>query len=356
MHKELDSPHVAPIPDPVSGGNSGLKSVAKLMMGAVPWLVIAGLLYAGLFIKPKPVGSTVYPPAIDSNDLLLGAVASGDKTAWLVGNFGKILRTDDRGVTWRLQKSGTDEHLQDVDAWDANHALAVGNNGIVLRTEDGGNNWQQITVPRSTIANKMIRVHTLPGGEAWAVGEVGKILHSSDYGKTWTRMRPEEDVIINDIAVVAPDNIWAVGEYGRMFHSVDQGKTWQDVKSGAPGSLTAVAFRDGEHGVAVGVDGAFVWTADGGKEWHYLTGDQTGNTQHLLAVQWDTAENFWIATGNKGVWVKADPTVTKFTVGKFSDSDLSPHTKIVFMGNKAIVAGAHAGLWDGQTWTTLVGK
>jgi photosystem II stability/assembly factor-like uncharacterized protein len=356
MHKEFDIPEVSPKAGKVSAPGSNVNAVAKFAMGAVPWLIIAGLLYAGLFVKPKPVGSAVYPPAIDRNDLLLGATAIGDKTAWLVGNFGKILRTDDGGEHWRLQKSGTDEHLQDVDAWNDKQALAVGNNGILLETGDGGDHWAKITTPRSEIANKIIRVHTLPGGEAWAVGEVGKILHSSDYGLTWARMRPEEDVIINDLAVVAPDNIWAVGEYGRMFHSKDLGKTWIDVKTQSPGSITAVAFRDAENGVAVGVDGAILWTSDGGKEWHFIPGDKTGNIQHLLAVQWDAAESCWIATGNKGVWVKADPTVSKFTVGKFSSSDLSPHTKIVFMGKQVIVAGAHAGLWDGTTWTTLVGK
>jgi photosystem II stability/assembly factor-like uncharacterized protein len=356
MHKKFNTPQMTPEPIPALGSSGGLGAIAKFGMGTVPWLIIAGLLYAGLFIKPKSTGSAVYPPAIDRNDLLLGAASSGDKTAWLVGNFGKILRTDDGGDHWRLQKSGTNEHLQDIDAWDANHALVVGNNGILLQTKDGGNSWSKINVPRSDIANKIIRVHTLPGGEAWAVGEVGKILHSSDYGQTWTRMRPEEDVIVNDIAVVAPDNIWAVGEYGRMFHSRDQGKTWQDVKTLSQGSITAVAFRDAQNGVAVGVDGAILWTSNGGGEWHFVPGEKTGNIQHLFAVQWDAAENSWIATGNKGVWVRADPTMTKFTGGKFSSSDLSPHTKIVFMGNKAIVAGAHAGLWDRHSWTTLVGK
>ncbi len=41
-------------------------------IGVTPWLVIAGLLYVGLFVKPKPIGSTVIPTAIEARDRFYG--------------------------------------------------------------------------------------------------------------------------------------------------------------------------------------------------------------------------------------------------------------------------------------------
>jgi photosystem II stability/assembly factor-like uncharacterized protein len=37
---------------------------------------------------------------------------------WIVGNKGLILATDDGGLTWRVQHSGTQGHLETVFALD----------------------------------------------------------------------------------------------------------------------------------------------------------------------------------------------------------------------------------------------
>ena len=265
-------------------------------MGGAPWLLIAGLLYAGLFIKPEAAGSAVVPPSIERRDLLLG-VAVQDNTVWLAGNFGKILRSDDgKGEHWTVQVTGTEEHLQDIDAWDKDHAVAVGNGGTILVTTDGGGTWQPIVVELSEVANKLMRVKTGPDqGEAWAVGEMGAILHSTDFGRHWALMRPAEDVIMSDIEVSNPDDLLVVGEYGRMFHSRDHGRSWVARQSPSAASLTAIRFRDRLHGVAVGLDGALLWTADGGGTWNAVPPSRSGNVQHLFGVSWDPARGEWLA-------------------------------------------------------------
>src|SRR5207249_7061142 len=56
-----------------------------------------------------------------------------------VGGAGRILRTNDSGVTWNEQTSGTSANLNDVSfASDGLTGIAVGESGIILRTTNGG--------------------------------------------------------------------------------------------------------------------------------------------------------------------------------------------------------------------------
>jgi len=352
--------HARGLPDSGGGladGEHGAQSAMSRLLGAAPWLMIGGLLYAGLFIKPEPVGGAVVPPSIERRDLLLGVTSLGG-TQWLAGNFGKILKSEDGGGSWKVQSSGTGAHLQDIEAWDANRAVAVGNAATVLITADGGAIWKTVAVPHSDIGNKLMRVRvgTSPG-EAWAVGEMGAILHTLDFGASWQVMRPSEDVIMSDIDVSNPASLWIVGEYGRLFHSTDHGFTWTAIKSASASSLTAIEFRNRTHGLAVGLDGAMLATRDGGGTWEMLNDKGGATRQHLFGVKWDEMRGEWLAVGAKGVWVSVRGDFGSITTGRLSSSDLSAHTKIALSGTRAaIIAGASPGLWDRKSWQSLIGK
>src|SRR5690606_40207661 len=44
----------------------------KIFMAALPWMIIAALLCAGIFIRPQPVGSTIIPAPLESRDQFYG--------------------------------------------------------------------------------------------------------------------------------------------------------------------------------------------------------------------------------------------------------------------------------------------
>jgi photosystem II stability/assembly factor-like uncharacterized protein len=244
-----------------------------------------------------------------------------------------------------------------MDAWDKDHAVAIGNNATVLVTADGGASWKTVPVEHSSVGSKLFRVKvTASPGEAWIVGEVGAILHTTDFGQSWKVMRTPEDVIMSDIVAHTPDSLWIVGEYGRMFHSIDRGGSWESLKSPSNSSLTGVDFRDKDHGLAVGLDGVLLATSDGGKTWEKVADDKNPNRQHLFGVKWDQALQEWVAVGEKGVWVTVGANFDQFATGKLSPTDLSSHTKIATLGDKAIIAGSSPGIWDHAQWQSLVGK
>ncbi|MDR2189534.1 MAG: glycosyl hydrolase [Azonexus sp.] len=319
------------------------------MMSAVPWLIIAGLLWAGLFIKPQPVGQTVQPPVLEQRDYYYGlAVLSGSRR-WLAGSNGKIIQIEGDGRA-SLLAAGLGETLQDIAVWDAQRGVAVGNEGIIVRTADGGKTWQAVAdVPKSAVANKLNRVRLGADGLAIATGEMGALLITEDYGATWRRLRPEEDQAWNDIALLPDNKRLIVGEFGRIAISHDAGLTWSDIPSPVDVSLMSVAFRDPQNGLAVGLEGIVLLTADGGQTWRTLA---TPLHDHLYDIVWDAAHNRWVGAGSLGCWLTVGID-GQAESGRLDAQDLTWHVRAVPEGDILWFIGANVGRWDGQTWSPL---
>jgi photosystem II stability/assembly factor-like uncharacterized protein len=336
----------------VHAPRSALNRAAKVASSTAPWLIIAGLLWAGLFIKPQSAGSTVTPSVLERRDFFYGMAVPAPDVLWLAGSNGKIVRSEDGGRNWQLQAIPTKVNFQDIAAWDAQHAVAVGNQGVVATTADAGRNWKLAEAPKSSVANKLTRVVALAQGQAWAVGEMGALLHSGDFGNTWQRKRAEEDVGWNDVAFADANTGWVVGEFGRILRTRDGGATWLAVEAPVKSSLMGVAFRDASNGVAVGLEGVVLATGDAGVTWQAV---KSGTAEHLFTVAWDARKSAWIAGGNQGVWVSGSADAASWQAGRLAQRDLSWHTKAVVAADKVYFTGANVGAWDGKSWQVVTG-
>lgn len=324
--------------------------VSKWVMSGVPWLIIGGLLWAGLFIKPAPVGSTVQPSVLERRDYFYGVAKPGGDQIWFAGSNGKIIAIGKEGRAERLN-TGTNSTLQDIAIWDGKHAVAVGNDGIVIRSVDGGGSWlQSDSVPRSQVANKLTRLRLGDAGMAIAVGEMGAVLQTMDAGKTWSRLRPEEDIAWNDAAILPDGRRIIVGEFGRMSVSADGGGTWADISPPVSTSLMAVAFRDASVGVAVGLEGVVLVTRDGGQHWERMTID---THDHIFDIAWDGRNQQWVGGGSLGRWIKGTPDSDGWQTGRLDASDLSWHTRVLPTDQGTWFIGANIGQWDGKRWRPL---
>ncbi|CAD5106167.1 WD40/YVTN/BNR-like repeat-containing protein [Zestomonas carbonaria] len=334
---------------PVARAALGQRALRTLMT-VLPWSIIAGLLWAGLFIKPQPVGSTVTPPLLERRDHFYGLALAPSGEVWASGSNGKILAIGADGDIRRLA-TPTRLTLQDIAVWDASHAVAVGNDGIVLASRDGGRHWHAASgVPRSEVANKLNRVRVAAGGVAIATGEMGALLLSRDYGQTWRRLRDEEDVAWNDVAILDGGRLVVVGEFGRVLHSDDFGLNWQELEAPVPGSLMSVSFRDADHGVAVGLEGTLLVTRDGGLQWESI---DLGIHDHLFDVLWNPAQGRWFASGALGRWASAGRAAGDWQSGTLDERNLSWHTRALAVGDDLWLAGADLGRWNGRQWSPL---
>lgn len=76
--------------------------------------------------------------------------------AWIVGNGGKALRTDNIGAQWIPLTTGKSQDLYSVDFVDGDQGWAVGDSAVILHTEDAGNTWSEES--SSAVARTLQRV------------------------------------------------------------------------------------------------------------------------------------------------------------------------------------------------------
>jgi photosystem II stability/assembly factor-like uncharacterized protein len=320
----------------------------KLSLALLPWVIIASLLWAGIFIRPQPVGGTVVPSPLERRDQFYGLAALPNGSLLASGSYGKILSISQDGQIRRLA-TPTRHTLQDIAAWDATHAVAVGNDGVILFSADGGQHWQQAAeVPRSDIANKLNRVRLGADGLAIATGEMGALLISRDFGRSWQRLREEEDVAWNDVAILDGGRLVLVGEFGRLLLGDLTGQNWQEVDAGVGASLMAVTFRDALHGLVIGLEGAVLQTQDGGQSWQPL---DVGLREHLFDVAWLEEQGAWFVTGALGRWAAGNDG--QWQTGTLDERNLSWHVRALPVAGSVWLAGADLGRWDGQRWSQL---
>ena len=133
-----------------------------------------------------------------SKELNLLAVAAADhsyivapdkKSAWHVGEAGKIERSTDHGKTWKVQQTGVTTDLTAGSATSDKICWVVGKSGTILLSTDGGKHWKQILSP---IDGDLGGIHATDALHAsvWDVANRTSY-QTSDGGETWSRATNE---------------------------------------------------------------------------------------------------------------------------------------------------------------------
>lgn len=91
---------------------------------------------------------------------------------WCTGHNGVIIHTNDGGMSWDIQESGTEEWLKSIYFLNSQTGWAVGDRGMLLISNDGGKSWEN-----EAITDVPFHSVYATGGHAWTVGEGGTILY-----------------------------------------------------------------------------------------------------------------------------------------------------------------------------------
>jgi photosystem II stability/assembly factor-like uncharacterized protein len=162
------------------------------------------------------------------------------KHGWIVGEFGKIMYTENGGESWVEQEKTLMEgsnifDLLDlptmfgVKMLDGQNGLAVGLEGHIARTKDGGKRWTydevQVDYP---LVDPLFSVQHFPDGTAWASGAAGEVVYREAGAEAWSRAKLGQDVLtwLRSINFFDKDHGWMVGGYGLIYRTTDGGKTW----------------------------------------------------------------------------------------------------------------------------------
>jgi len=115
---------------------------------------------------------------------------SPDRRAlWRLGSGGRIEHSNDRGQTWQPQSSGVTADLVAGAAPSEKTAWIAGRGGIILRTEDG-DHWQQVTPPpvvQSSPPPDWIGIEARDALRATIISRDLRRFATEDGGRTWAQ-------------------------------------------------------------------------------------------------------------------------------------------------------------------------
>ena len=100
-----------------------------------------------------------------------------ERSGWVLTDWGRILRSEDGGLSWKLLEGFRDQRVEQLILIDSRNAWALvehtrcARGSLILRTTDGGRTWKEsVRTPR-----RLRRIFFLRPDLGWAVGD-GAIL------------------------------------------------------------------------------------------------------------------------------------------------------------------------------------
>ena len=191
-----------------------------------------------------------------------------EKTGWAAGHWGVVLRTDDGGENWKVQRADTsvDQPLFSVHFRDRNRGWAVGLWSLLISTDDGGKTWTPVPLPTPPGAKKADRnlqkIFANRMGTLFIAAEQGMVLKSYD-GESWSYLNTGYKGTFWTGIVLNNGTLLVGGLRGTIYRSADDGRTWRESKTDRKSSITDFAEAGGKV-VAAGLDGVLLESADGG--------------------------------------------------------------------------------------------
>jgi len=290
-----------------SGGGGG---------GTSSWLVGRG----GLMMNMDQHGRMGRYP-LDTRGDLLAIACWGSARAFVAGDDGLLMSTEDAGATWRTVDLGTRTRLRAVAVAEKGRVFAAGDDGLFVVSPDWGWTWQVVAAPAvawtsvaprhdgqgallTTAAGDIYRwdgtalslaaaapaagLNAIALSEdgliAVAVGEGGAMLVSGDGGQRW-RDRPSGTTrSLRDVWLIGADGkgVYAVGDGGVLVRG------WSETGDGATPrtlgedlTLRGLHLQASGHGAIVGDRGSMFVTTDFGESWTRVA---TGDDRDIFAV------------------------------------------------------------------------
>ena len=199
----------------------------------------------------------------DSGSPFLDLWFKNANEGFVVGAYGRFLRTNDGGKTW-LDWSA---HIDNEDGWHLNRVaqfsdgalLMVGEHGVVYRSRNEGYDWQSLSSPYE---GSLFGIVSLEGSMAALIfGSQGKLYRTQDQGDSWTPVDSQVSTPLNSGVLLENGTIYIVGNNGVLLQSSDNGNHFS--KSVVNEGRSIVGISAGGLTAARG-DRALVWGGQGG--------------------------------------------------------------------------------------------
>ncbi|MHC4957817.1 MAG: YCF48-related protein [Planctomycetota bacterium] len=215
-------------------------------------------------------GRSWFPCDVEAAGRLYDIDAPDKTNAFAVGFGGTILRTKDRGQTWKKLETPGPQWLAAVDFVSASTGYVVGGAEppVIWKTTDGGDSWVSLAgnLPARAGRESLRDVLFLTEERGFVVGTGGLILETRDAGQSWSARDSGTDAWLRAISVRG--KILHVAGKGVLLRSSDDGKTWAPLPIPEGRKLNDVAFVSADLGWITGFRGEVLETTDGGRSWN----------------------------------------------------------------------------------------
>ena len=259
------------------------------------WLLLAVIVMDQLaFAETDPLlGTLLLQPAVKQDkpqdSSMLAAKLTGKRIV-AVGEQGTVLLSDDSGQTFRQASSiPVRTQLNGLHFIDAQTGWAVGHGGMILRTDDGGEHW---VVQRSDfeVDRPLFSVFFRDRDEGWAVGLWSLMLHTTDGGNSWVQVNlpplPDgrrADLNLYSLFTDPSGNLFIAGERGIVMRSTNGGQSWGYASTGYQGSLWTGASTENGTLLVGGLRGALYRSTDAGVHWKPVALGQSSSIISLIS-------------------------------------------------------------------------
>lgn len=259
--------------------------------------------FGGFILKTNDAGNTWSALNTGMNTYRISDLSLPDeKTIFVVGWSGQILKSDDAGLTWQKQISNTTEDLNSVFFLDSNIGYVAGNSQTILKTTNGGNTWSKQVSPKTqhlySIFFKDINTGYIASYD-WEVDSCTVLLTTTDGGVNWEKRNIGGVGSPMKMTFANKDTAFIAGDFGGIMKTTDGGKRWETSYHNG-NSYYDIFFIDDNTGYVIGEDGEISITENCGKDWIVL---DSSTDKDLLSICF-TDINTGYAVGSGGIILK----------------------------------------------------
>jgi len=202
-------------------------------------------------------------PKFITNSHLQSIYFVNELTGYIAGFAGTILKTEDGGINWEVQNSGTNDYLWTIHFIDDQLGFAGGNQSF-LKTTNGGLTWFPILANYNTVIKEITSTDNNTLYAAGLEGSIGAVYKSTNSGINWDIIYNSNFSWFNCIYFLDSDTGYVSD--GRIHKTTNGGISWTIIDSTLR-SANSINFLN--HSIGFQGGNNVYKTTDGGSTWNY---------------------------------------------------------------------------------------
>lgn len=276
-----------------------------------------------------------------------------------LGSGNGLYKTEDAGASWKYMLTGIGIADVAVDFFQPQKLYAAGisgNNGKIIKSQDGGVSWSDAySEPSKGNAVTAIAISTTSSNLIVAGLATGEVIRSTDSGITWQTVRDLEDRVLK--LKFLNNTVYALTSRKGLFRSTDSGTTWASVTSilvsesfiSSGGALSVSVFYDfvldprQSSTVYVATEEGMIRTVNDGANWSLvnLPVRDSGLKVSALAINPNNSNNIYggiastmVKSVNGGVTWETQQLRTEQSIRQILIDFQSPNVIYLGLGDK----------------------